>query len=191
MSLYKKLTTSFVLLLLSLSSASAWDGKRQGFVLGLGAGYGNIDYTDVQSVHLDSNSRSDKVGAITFMPKLGYAFTDSFSLLYFRHPFELKAKDPQGGTQTLVACVEQVGFNYYFGDKDPSFYIGAGTGKSYFFKGADNQSDTALHGGGSFYSIGYEFATHYSIELTSMQGTLDNNQGQFKGMGLTLNVLGY
>lgn len=176
--------------LLPLSSLQAWDGKRQGFLLGLGAGAGSLEYTDVQSVHLNDENRSDELSTIAFMPKVGYAPSDRFALLYYRHPFLFDAKNAQGTSQELTACVELLGLHYYF-DSGPSLYVGAGWGNSYFFEGLENTAESALKGSGSALSIGYEFSEHYSLELTSITGTLDDQGGSFKGYALTLNVLGY
>jgi len=188
---YKVLLAFMFVLLLNISPAQAWDGKRQGFLLGLGAGSGNVEYTNVQSAHLKDTNRSDKQGAVAFMPKVGYGLTDQLAFLYYRHPLNFKAENSLGKTEDLTACVELLGFNYYFSDSDSSLYIGAGSGNSYFFQGLDNQNDTALKGTGSAYSIGYAFSAHYSIEFTSLTGTLDEKKGEFSGYGVTLNVLGY
>ena len=191
MKFYTFLLTFLFVFTLSNSSTQAWDGKREGFLLGLGVGSGNIEYTDVQSTHLNDSNRSGKLAATVFMPKIGWGLSDQFALLYYRNPFNFKAENSLGDTEEVTACAEVLGFNYYFSSSASSLYIGAGKGNGYFFQGLDNQSPTAVDGRGSIYSIGYEFTTHYSIELMSMTGTLDNNQGEFKGYGMTLNILGY
>ena len=173
--------------LLAVTSANAWDGKRQGFLLGLGMGYGNLEYSDVQSTYLSSNNQTAKVSGTSFMPKIGYAFTDDFALLYYRHPFNFNAENSQGSSQELTACAEVIGFNYYFGN----LYLGAGSGNSYFFKGTDNYEVNALQGTGAVFSLGYEFSKHYAIEFTSMSGTLENNNGTFQGNGILFNFLIY
>ncbi|MDT8447757.1 MAG: hypothetical protein RRB13_12780 [bacterium] len=182
----------FLSLVFLLPTASfAFDGKRQGFLLGLGAGAGSLEYTEVQSEFLASDNRTAKQSTPAFMPKLGYAFGDQLAFLYYRHPFSFSAENAQKESQQMTACVEMLGFNYYFSGGDTSLYIGAGSGRSYFFEGIDNQAPGVLQGTGFSYSIGYEFSKHFSLELTSLSGTLNDQKGEFKGYALLLNVLAY
>ena len=66
-------------------SVKAWDGKRQGFLLGLGFGPGTIEYKNIESASLKSNERSKETNTFNFIPKIGYAFTNQFALLLFQH----------------------------------------------------------------------------------------------------------
>jgi len=64
-------------------------GKRQGFLLGLGAGIGQLNYEQVQHDKVGPDPEDGDTSALAFMPKLGYAFTDQFALIYSRHPWRV------------------------------------------------------------------------------------------------------
>lgn len=191
MKLIKTLTITLVISFASLSTAFAFDGKRQGFMLSFGVGSGSLKYEGMQSKYLDSTNRTDEVSTIAFMPKIAYGITDSFVVMYYRHPHNFSVKNSEGDLQELTACAELLGFNYYFSNSNPSLYIGAGSGKSFFLKELNNYGEGALNGKGSAYSVGYEFAKGYSLEFTNMNGTLDENGGEFSSSAVLLNIMWY
>ena len=174
---------------LATSNAFAWDGKRQGFLLGLGAGIGQLSYEGVQHDLVSTDPQEDKVSAIAFIPKLGYAFTDQLAILYSRHPFLYESTNDKDETISLTTCVEALELHYYFSSEAPSLYFGIGAGNSYLFKDDMNEPER-LKGTGSMASLGYEFARHFSVDFTYTHA-VPQSDATVTGMALTLSILGY
>jgi hypothetical protein len=181
----------YLLALLSLTpiNSLAWDGARQGFLLGLGAGIGQLNYNNVQFSHISPTPEDNKTHAITLMPKIGYAFTDQFALVYSRHPFKFSQKNTNNSQIFLTSCVESIEVHFYSNPDAPSIYFGAGTGYSHLFKDEINEPG-AITGNGSIVTIGYEFSAHYSFELTYTHAT-PHTGGNITGISITLSALGY
>jgi len=173
------------------SCVFSWDGKRQGFVLGLGLGLGSLEYKGIISSQIPVDERTREVTTFNFLPKIGYAFTDRFALLLFQNSFFFETKNSQQKKELFTAGSQLIGFNYYFSESAPSFYLGLGFGEGSFYQGEDEDTASTIKGDASFFSLGYECQKHFSVELAVTTTIMDNSKGEFVGGAIFLNVLGY
>jgi len=196
--------------LVFLSTVSAWasDSRRQGFVVGVGIGgsftsYGHertdsyggpltvfgdtvIDNETGRIIKQDYPYESSSMGLSTDFT-LGYAFTNRFILAYDNRVswFLIRDVDYDFGISTIdtdcltVAGVSSLSLSFYFQETAPSIYLIGGAGLSSWdvpFVG-DHKSSV---GPGMFAGIGYEYSSHWSVELTGMMGFPERAGGLYK-----------
>ena len=58
-----------LIILITSSSALAWDGEREGFLLGIGVGVGFESYSGIEYDYVGLNSEDNSVFAITASPR--------------------------------------------------------------------------------------------------------------------------
>ena len=169
-------------LLLVPFQASAIDGQRQGFMLNLGVGFGQGKYT--------GGDRSyDATGFGTDF-KIGGGLGNNKVLIYFTNRTLWYSPD-SGGSR--INGISAAGVSYFLSPQAPSFFfLGAlGLGVS-----SNNDTSTARSGFGFTIGAGYEFAQHFTAELTYMDTGLSGDSDLGGDLGassimLTLNWLGY
>jgi hypothetical protein len=140
------------LIVIGSCPALSWDGNRNGFVLGFGAGPGLLSG--------DSATRADLFTEL----KLGYAP----SARWIVHYDGLQVWDiTKGGT--LLA--PSVALTFLLRPQAPSAYGTIGAGLIAGVPGTEESGDDL---GTSFHATaGWEFAPHFGIELGYLQGSLD------------------
>jgi hypothetical protein len=152
-----------VLALGCTESASAFDGQRQGFLLGFGVGAGSYKIED----------RDSKAGLVTDL-KIGYGFTDQFQLFY-TNKVTWRSADDWDGDGLILHGLTGIGANYYFRPAAPSFFVGGGLGlASHGFISTDSDVDSESDSGFGFYlGGGFEFARHLNVEFSVLWDTID------------------
>lgn len=168
-----------MLLASSYQGASAWDGKRKGFLLGYGAGIGWADY--------ERNRHGTQRGVNTNL-KIGWGVNDKTLIYYSGHSF-LTTEGGGGGVTLLVQPTATV--SYYFSSDSPAPYATAGIGF-----GGDINVDGFRPGFHAIVGLGYEAFRHWSLEFnvnTYFTESLDNNfeEGWLMSYLLSVNVLGF
>lgn len=145
--------------------ANAFDGNRQGFIIGLGAGFHAID---IDVLYDDSKNGSDLEGGIATSFKMGWGLTNQFALYYARNVSwyrglyldEFKTSDA-----TNIVGIAGLGGVYYLSPSSQSgYFLGAiGKGDVSAISKSNTRSTTgsALMLGG-----GYEISEHLQIEAT-------------------------
>ena len=154
-----------VLLLINIPVANAFDDSREGFVLGLGAGFHNFNEDfNYDGAKISSLSRN---GLATSF-KIGAGITDQVLLYYVRNASWFSAPYFNGITTsdiTYTVGISGVGVTYYFSPSAPSSYIlgavGVGDISAPFEKGVAPDTGSALMFGG-----GYEVSEHVQLEAT-------------------------
>lgn len=180
-----------LIILIASSSAYAWDGERQGFLLGVGLGAGFDSYSGIQYDPVGPESEDNSVLAFAASPRIGYAINNRVAFYYSRHPFFFSVKDEANEDLTLISCTEALLAHYYLADAAPSIYFGFGAGVGYFFDNAvDNYSSDALKGIGLIGTVGYEPIKHFSTELSLHYKSPQESASDF-GISILVNVLGY
>ncbi len=116
------------------SSANAWDGERQGFLLGVGLGAGFDSYSGIQYDLIGPESEDNSTIAFAASPRIGYAINNRVAFYYSRHPFFFSVENEANEDLTLISCVEALQVHYYLDDAAPSIYFGFGAGVGYFFE---------------------------------------------------------
>ena len=177
----------FISLVSTSVSIFAWDGNRQGFLLGVGAGTnsqtildGDASRGDVESVSLQS--------AIT-NSRIGYAFSDKHALLFYGHSLYRNIGET-GATYTAL------NFQYWSTDEPQSNSQFGGIGliaDSYTTTYKDESISDPDYGFGINFGYGREIVEHVSIETNLTIGgmEIDGDDLLFVGFNTTFNLLGY
>jgi hypothetical protein len=150
-----------------------FDDNRQGFILGLGAGFHNID-TDFNYDGSKFNSESKSGLATSF--KIGWGITNQFALYYVRNASWYSAPYFNGYTTsdiTYLAGISGIGGTFYLSPSAPSGYflgaIGIGDLSAPFESNIKSDTGSAFMLGG-----GYEVSKHLQIEATLLSTDIDS-----------------
>lgn len=170
---------SGIVLVSVFQSAGAFDGKRQGFVLGFGAGVGVSAF--------DTGGSARQWGVHTNL-KAGWGLNDQTMLYYSGHSF-VTAEAGVGNATILLE--PSAALSYYFDPDAPSFYVTGGLGIS-----GDLNVDGFSPGPHVMAGVGYELLRHWSAELSVISIYTKSHHNNFdKGWlmnyTLTINVLGF
>jgi hypothetical protein len=171
MKLFK--SASLALLLSAAGSAFAFDDKRQGFILGFGAGFHNLR----ENFHSNGSSVSSKSeGGIATSFKIGGGITDQVALYYVRNASWFSAPYFNGvRTKDAVYTIglSGIGASYFLSPTAPSGYflasIGIGDISAPFEE--NTRADT---GGALMFGGGYEFTKNLMIEGTLLTTNIEN-----------------
>ena len=129
------------------SPAHAFDGRREGFVLGAAGGYGWL--------WAPTFDGSQEGHGLASRLEIGVGITDQWMIHYAgKQIFNF----PDGYTQVLPA----IGATYYVQDAAPSPFLTGGGGVG-LFSGFD--SDDLRGGFTMFGGVGYEFVRHWNVEV--------------------------
>lgn len=164
---------ALVLTLLGAADARAFDGRRQGFVLGFGAGPGKL---------IDTEGDFDVAGVQTDL-KIGSGINDRTIIQYTGKQF-WHTENSIFYTQAFP----MLGVTRYLKPTGPSAFVSGAAGASIlaFFTGEEG----GLSGGIAAYAGGgYELARHWNVEI-GVIGTWPEGVGLYD-VHLTINVLGY
>ena len=145
----------FIILL--VSNIMAFDGEREGFILGFGAGIGNTSIDKVK----DYERHEDHTGLYTDF-RIGVALTNQFLIHY-------SGKQLYGGTDSgWILFYPGVGLTYYKNPHSPSLMLMTGiglTGGAGFDKVGRYDMDLVGSGINLYVGIGYEYAKHFMVEF--------------------------
>ena len=174
----KKIIISSVLAsMLTVSTASAFDDQREGFLIGLGAGL-NLTNTGFY------NSSETSFGLSTAF-KIGYGFNNQF-LLYYTNDVSWYGLDRSD--DWFVTGASGIGASYYIEENSPYYVMGSlGIGTFADFTSGESADDTGLAftlGGG------YEYSPHVLLETTwqNISTGDDTSNNVFK---FTINYMWY
>ncbi len=169
----KKFITSTVLLgSLFCSTSSAFDGKKEGFMVSVGAGLATVHTNFKKDYKGWSGIESDDSGGFATSLKIGYNFLDRYSV-YIIHSASFTEYDKDPKNDVYGNCMFGIGTNYYL-EPNGSTYIMTAIGLGRF----TNTSNTSEEDIGSAFMIGMgnEIYPHINIE-GSYVGTRVNDNG--------------
>lgn len=156
-----------ICVLMTSQVANAFDDNRQGFILGVGAGFHNID-TDFNYDGTKFKSESETGIATSF--KIGWGITNQFALYYVRNAswYSTSYSDT-----TYLVGISGIGGTFYLSPSAPSGYfmgaIGIGDLSAPFESNVKSDTGSALMFGG-----GYEISKHLQIEATLLSTDIDS-----------------
>lgn len=198
-----------IAMLFLTSTANAFDGKRKGFLLGLGMGAGfnsfteeSVDYNSYYGRFQKTKSPRENKGSFITDFKIGYSPTDFWEIYYTTKLSWLHYTTLYEGEKGVVSGLGALGITYYFEPQAPSFFVTGGMGVSMWGRFAVN-----LFGGsgrkfadigfGLFAGAGYEFKKHLNVGLNLVWGKPGDTEAgipfnvDILSVQLTLNALGY
>lgn len=196
----RKLLISALLVVMMVgatNAAFAWDGKRKGFILGIGLGPGFTSFN--QSLKSGGISiTSDRQNELSFMSdfKIGYAPNNLWQIHWMSKISWFGLENAFGDNVTIANGFGGVGATYSFYEGAPSPFLSGGIGFSTWATPFEEGSDT-MYGFGIVLGGGYEFSKHWSLGFDLLWGkpSKDEGGGEFSTNALslkfTINVLAY
>ncbi|MCF6243920.1 MAG: porin family protein [Sulfurovum sp.] len=164
---------------LSVSSLSAFDEQKKGFLLSYGAGASFID-TKVKTGKVGTDGST--FGLATSF-KVGYGFTNQFALYYMNDISWFESEnDPYGHTHS--SGFSGISGSYYITESSP-IYVTAGVGIGTF----SNFSELKVETGESYLlGAGYEFSPHVQVEATYHSNTIEEKNVDLSTDALKITV---
>ena len=170
--------------LLLAANSYALDGKRKGFLLGLGAGMGSNSY---HSSYLSYKSDSYRKTAKLTNFKIGFAPNNNLQIFWSSRVAWFK---PEDADKTWTSGIGGLGISYYLNESGPSTYFTGTLGLSSWaeFGGTDSYT-----GSGFAMGAGYEFSPHLSVEGVWSKGSprKDDFEINTNVIRITINALWY
>jgi len=150
---------AFLVPFVTASSVWSFNGRRQGFVLGGGLGFGPMAKVSVSNA--PSGSDLDNSGlAINFL--IGYAWDEQNMIVFLRDGVTYSERTIFGSNLSLVQGFSGVGYFHYFGQPGKSFYITGGLGLQDWtpLESGYTANDPGI---GLLIGGGYEFTRHVQV----------------------------
>jgi len=174
--------TFFAALYLVTGSTYATDQQRQGFIFGLGIGPHNLS--------VESDTADDSYSGIGTSFMIGGGITNQFALYYANDVefFTVDGTDAYGDSTSdiWIAGLTGIGLSYYFAPQAPSAYIGGAMGLSSMSNMSDSSVSSYMGSGFSF-TVGYEFARRFGVELNLMRSSVENEDDSSDTLDLSAN----
>jgi hypothetical protein len=178
------LTASFLLIGLVATTADAFDGNRKGFVLGGGLGGGSAGIKqELTGFGVSLESDRETQGAFVSDFRIGGGFNEHWMLYYDNQVWWISTEDALGSNETFTFGIGLVGVSYYFTADAPSWYL-LGTVGVASWGTTDEFASSA--GFGLSGGVGFEFASHWSVEGVVGWGKPEETDG---GVELTTDAI--
>jgi len=173
------------LLLFSAVPAGAFDGKRKGFVLGVGLGPGVSSYTQELSVSglgSATSNRETKVGVSTDF-RIGFGPTEQVLVVYDNKVNWIPFDNALGNHVTIADGISSLAVSYYLAQSAPCGFLTGGLGAAGWSTPFESNSSSSV-GFGMFVGGGYEFT-----KLWNLEGSLGFGSPSDTEQGLKLTTL--
>lgn len=179
-----RLNTLLYILLLAFSNLYAFDGERKGFILGGGIGAGYL------STSVSFNSFSDTDNRAVFLTnfKIGYAPSNTLEIFYISKVSWWGESDI-----TFILGLSAIAATVYIDNTtETGWFVSGGVGLSALSAPFETDLESS-NGFGFFGGGGYEFSSHWSVELDLLYSTITEGGADFNYFGvlMTVNVLAF
>jgi hypothetical protein len=181
-------------LLLASSSASAFDGLRQGFVLGGGLGLGVTSaQQELSGGPLTISGDREGFGALATTFKIGLGLNERTLLIYQQNQNWFNMENALGSDVTIASGAGVIAVNHYLSEEG-SVYLVGGLGVGTWALPFEDGASSGV-GGALLLGMGINFNPHWSVEFNLSFGnpsdsdagvTLDTNTANISAtvMGL-------
>ena len=180
-----------IVALLSALDVFAFDGNRKGFQLGVGVG---VHGGSVEDYEAGFASSSGADGGLATSFKVGFGFSNRFSLYYVRNASWFRMQAGVNDPFYYLAGISGVGASFYVNGtaRSPYLLIAAGRGDY----GAPFEGNRVMRETSSFMvGAGYEFSRRHMLEATALFVEIDQDFDDTVQLGrsaqLTYNYLLY
>ena len=182
--------------------AGAFDGERQGFILGVGVGSGLTSYTYTASADYDRAAvsvTSDRENVFPLMSdfKIGYAPNDLLEIYWMSKVSWFGDEALYGEDVTIANGLGGLGVTYFFQPAAPSAFVSGGIGFSSWSLPLEEDPPDSWVGVGLSAGAGYEFAPHWYVAGDVCWGKPSTDEygvdisANALSIKLTINVIGY
>jgi len=175
----KKLINLACILLFAFSSLYAFDGERKGFILGGGIGAGFNSNTESFNAFSETHSRA--VFITNF--KIGYAPSNTLEI------YSIGKASWWGESDKISRLVlSAIAITVYFDNTtDTGWFISGGLGLSTLDTPFESNSESS-NGFGLFGGGGYEFSSHWSLEVDLLYSTITERVTDLNSFGVLVTV---
>jgi hypothetical protein len=184
----RPLTYLLVLAVLVVSAvpAGAFDGKRKGFVLGVGVGPGLSSYTQELSSSGSGSITSDRETKVGFSTdfRIGFGATERFLIVYDNKVNWIPFDNVLGEHVTVTDGISSLAVSYYLSESAPGGFLTGGLGGAGWSTPFE-ESSSGLAGFGVFVGGGYEFTKLWNLEGSLGFGSASDSD---QGLKLTTNT---
>jgi hypothetical protein len=189
---------AFVLVMVTVSAAAAFNGQRKGFILGGGFGFGSTSYTQTLKMNGESmTSDRENKGAFNSDFRIGYAPSDQLAIYYGSKVAWFGFTNAYDDDVTVSSGVSSLSFSYYLNTTAPSAYFNGGIGLSSWALPFEDDAPDPWNGFGLLGGVGYEFSRHLSAEFNLVYGNPGTNESGLKihadviSVMVTINAIAY
>jgi hypothetical protein len=164
---FRLTVAAIVPVVLSLVLAAEGEAQRKGFILNLGLGAGQTNYSS------DGFSETKTAFATDF--KIGYAPSNQLLIYYSNDASFFSPATDYLASSGLTA----IGASYFLKPEGPSFFFQGSLGLSAYnmIDTGDATSVDGMTGIGLALGAGYEFARHWLVDLDLVFGRMDQDFG--------------
>ncbi len=175
----KKINKLACILLLAFSNLYAFDGERKGFILGGGIGAGYISNTTSFNSFSNTNSRA----VFLTNGKIGYAPSNTLEI------YSIGKASWWGESDKISRLVlSAIAITVYFDNTtDTGWFISGGLGLSTLDTPFESNSESS-NGFGLFGGGGYEFSSHWSLEVDLLYSTITERVTDLNSFGVLVTV---
>jgi len=182
----KKTILVLCVVLLLTSTLFAFDGNRQGFILGFGGGVASLTSNKEYS-ESDFNSTEGQLPFITNF-KIGGGLNEQI-LIYWSSKVNWFSRD-EDDNETWISGIGALSGTYYFKPDIKSYFLSGGIGyatyQMFTSDSEDLEENTYDMGLALFFGGGYEFKKHLNIEAGICRGsTSKENSGYWTDEKIT------
>lgn len=162
----KLLLLSLLVILLPVNSAHAFDNKRVGLIFGAGFGFNGSRLITKTS----ANPSIENTNGFATLIRAGYGFNQQFNMFIERQD-SLFYLDDNNNAVLWDSSLSGIGVTYYFLKKQdsPYFTVSYGYGEQLATK---EEGFDKFHGVAYKFGLGYQTASHISIELAALRKEL-------------------
>jgi hypothetical protein len=178
--------------------ASAFDGRRQGFILGGGLGFNLTTYTQTLEVFGDAEtSDRENKGAFSTNFKIGFAPDEQTEVYYISKVSWFGFENAFGDDVTMAFGLGGIGISHSLEPAVPTFFVTGGLGYSTWALPFEDNAPDTWYGFGIYGGGGYEFSRHYNVEFIISYGNPNDSEGGIEArtngltVALTVNALAY
>jgi len=162
------------------SSSLAFDGQREGFVLGGGLGAGLVSFEqEISGGGLTVSTERQEEGALATGFVIGAGLNETTVLAYSARVSWFSIVNLRGDDVTVTHALGTVALTQYRRPVAPSFYYSMGVGFSTWDLPFEEDSGDPWIGLGLRGGVGYEFHSHFAVELSLGWGEPSTEEGGF------------
>jgi hypothetical protein len=186
------------LITMTATPALGFDGKRKGFILGGGLGFGMTSFSQtLEFGGLKETSDTENKGAFATDFKIGFASDEQLEIYYASKVTWFSITNVYDEDVIVANGLNAVGVTYNLKPTSPTYFVTGGIALATWDLPFENPAPDTWFGFGLYAGGGYEFAKHYSVELDLLYGNPGDSEAGLKisssalSFKLSVNALAY
>jgi hypothetical protein len=175
------------LVILMAAGTGAFDGQREGFIMGGGLGLGMTSYTQTLEYGGDSETgdRENKASFITDF-RIGWGVNQQTEIYYTSKVSWFGMENALGDNIVIADGIGGIGVSHSLQPVAPTWFLTGGIALATWSLPLEEDAPDAWTGLGLYAGAGYEFSRHYSVEFDLIYGKPGDS---FEGYDASTNSL--